>query len=79
MGDKKQAKFVDALLWFYFKLFRESYGGEGGLSTGARTKEGIERIRKAVTKHGRYSAAAKSEARYFRRLLKECQKMLDKV
>jgi hypothetical protein len=29
------------------------------LSTGPKTAEGIERIRRAVTKHGRYSAAAK--------------------
>ena len=27
----------------------------GGLSTGPKTAEGIERIRRAVTKHGRYS------------------------
>lgn len=27
----------------------------GGLSTGPKTPEGIERIRQAVTKHGRYS------------------------
>lgn len=31
----------------------------GGLSTGPRTAEGIERIRRAVTKHGRYSLAAR--------------------
>jgi len=43
----------------------------GGLSTGPRTAEGIERIRRAVTKHGRYSAAAKADgsalARHFSR------------
>jgi hypothetical protein len=33
----------------------------GGKSTGPRTPEGIERIRRAVTKHGRYSQAAKAE------------------
>ena len=33
----------------------------GGLSIGPKTAEGIERIRKARTKHGRYSAAAKAE------------------
>ena len=27
----------------------------GGLSTGPKTAEGIERIRRAVTKHGRYA------------------------
>jgi hypothetical protein len=31
----------------------------GGLSTGPKTAEGIDRIRRAVTKHGRYSAATK--------------------
>jgi helix-turn-helix protein len=31
----------------------------GGLSTGPRTPDGIDRIRKALTKHGRYSAATK--------------------
>ena len=37
----------------------------GGLSTGPKTAEGIERIRKARTKHGRYSAAAKAgQAKY---------------
>jgi hypothetical protein len=33
----------------------------GGLSTGPRTPEGIERIRQARTKHGRYTAAAKEQ------------------
>lgn len=32
----------------------------GGLSTGARTPEGIERIRQAVRKHGRYSEDEKA-------------------
>src|SRR5216683_4808653 len=45
----------------------------GGLSTGAKTAEGIERIRRAVTKHGRYSSAAKAERRYIRQLLKDCR------
>jgi hypothetical protein len=41
----------------------------GGLSTGAKTKEGIERIRWAVTKHGRYSKRAKAElGKIFRQL-----------
>jgi hypothetical protein len=45
----------------------------GGCSTGPRTAEGIERIRKARTKHGRYSAAsiaARREARQILRTLK---------
>ena len=35
----------------------------GGLSTGPKTAEGIERIRKARTKHGRHTAAAKEQRR----------------
>jgi hypothetical protein len=30
----------------------------GGLSTGPKTREGLERIRQAATKHGRYSEQA---------------------
>jgi hypothetical protein len=48
----------------------------GGLSTGPKTAEGIERIRRAVTKHGRYSRAARDEKRYFRTLLGECRAAL---
>jgi hypothetical protein len=48
----------------------------GGLSTGARTPEGIERIRRAVTKHGRYTAAAKAERQDYRELLERCRAML---
>jgi hypothetical protein len=48
----------------------------GGLSTGPKTKAGIERIRRAVTKHGRYSQAAKAETRYFKALLKECRETI---
>lgn len=32
----------------------------GGLSTGPKTADGIERIRKAVTKHGQYARTPKS-------------------
>jgi hypothetical protein len=48
----------------------------GGLSTGPKSLAGIERIRRAVTKHGRYSHATKAELRYFRTLLGECREML---
>jgi hypothetical protein len=48
----------------------------GGLSTGAKTAEGIERIRLAVTKHGRYSAAAKAGRAQYRKLLRECRETL---
>jgi hypothetical protein len=45
----------------------------GGLSTGPRTAEGIERIRRAVTRHGRYTKAAKQEQRRARNLLREAR------
>jgi hypothetical protein len=51
----------------------------GGLSTGAKTAEGIERIRRAVTKHGRYSQGARAEHQYFRDLLKKCRETLERV
>ncbi len=46
----------------------------GGVSTGPKTKEGKQRIKKALTKHGLYSVEAVEERRIFRkntRLLKE--------
>jgi len=48
----------------------------GGLSTGAKTLEGIERIRMAVTKHGRYSAQAIAERRQFRQLMRQFRQTL---
>jgi hypothetical protein len=48
----------------------------GGLSTGPRTAEGIERIRRAVTKHGRYTAAAKAERRRFRLFVKHARETI---
>ena len=48
----------------------------GGLSTGAKTLAGIERIRRAVTKHGRYSQAARAEFLCARTLLRECRELL---
>ena len=51
----------------------------GGLSTGPKTVEGIERIRRAVTKHGHYSASAKAERRYFRMLLRQSRAFLDEL
>jgi hypothetical protein len=51
----------------------------GGLSTGPKTAEGIERIRRALTKHGRYAATAEAERRYLRKLLEECRTTLRTV
>ena len=48
----------------------------GGLSTGPRTAEGIERIRRAVTKHGKYSKRATAERADYRNLLIECRETL---
>src|SRR5262249_26539934 len=41
----------------------------GGLSTGPKTAGGKERIRKALTKHGRYSAATKLQRKRYRQVL----------
>lgn len=41
----------------------------GGLSTGPKTAEGIERIRQARFKHGRFTNAARAERRYIRELI----------
>ena len=51
----------------------------GGLSTGPKTPEGLERIRRAATKHGRYSRAAKAERRHLSQLLKDCGAVLTQL
>ncbi len=51
----------------------------GGLSTGPKTEDGIERIRRAVTKHGRYSASAKAEQQSIRALLRDARAWLGHV
>lgn len=48
----------------------------GGLSTGPKTQEGIERIRRAKWKHGRYSKAAIEDKRNLRKMLKEAWMVL---
>jgi hypothetical protein len=48
----------------------------GGLSTGPKTAEGIERIRRAKTRHGLYSAAAIAERQRFRAMFKGCREVL---
>ena len=42
-----------------------------GLSTGARTAEGLQRIRQAATKHGYYSKAATLERAHGQMLMRE--------
>jgi hypothetical protein len=51
----------------------------GGLSTGPRTAAGIERIRRAVTKHGRFSRGAKDEWLYVRSLIKASRSELARI
>ncbi len=48
----------------------------GGLSTGPKTAAGIERIQRAITKHGRYSKSSNVERVQYRNLLKECRDIL---
>jgi hypothetical protein len=51
----------------------------GGLSTGPRTPEGIQRIKLAVTKHGRYSQRAKVEREHYRKLLRDFRWILEAI
>ena len=48
----------------------------GGISSGPRTAEGIERIRASRTKHGRYSQAAIAERRQSRQLIKTIRALI---
>jgi flagellar biosynthesis/type III secretory pathway chaperone len=43
----------------------------GGKSTGARTEDGLKRIRQANFKNGNYTKEMLEERRYFSELLKE--------
>ena len=51
----------------------------GGLSTGPKTSEGIERIRRAVTKHGQYSKRAQEERKNCRVILRDFRHFLAAV
>jgi hypothetical protein len=48
----------------------------GGLSTGPKTASGIDRLRRARTRHGNYSKAAKDERRRYRELLRDARQTL---
>jgi hypothetical protein len=48
----------------------------GGLSTGPKTVAGIERIRRAVTKHGWYSMQARAERKHCRIQLRQYRETL---
>jgi hypothetical protein len=49
----------------------------GGLSTGARTAEGLERVRAAVTTHGRYSAETRQVDAMIRALKAEAKRLVE--
>jgi hypothetical protein len=51
----------------------------GGLSTGPKTLAGIERIRQAVTKHGRYTKLARAERAHYRKLVRLCRETLEAI
>lgn len=51
----------------------------GGLSTGPNTAAGIERIRRGVTKHGRYSKNARTARRDLQELMREARALLDEI
>ena len=48
----------------------------GGMSTGPRTAEGLERSRRARWRHGYYSAQAKAARREARREFRKLRSML---
>jgi hypothetical protein len=48
----------------------------GGASTGPRTPEGLQRIVRARTKHGSYSAENRQVAAMIRRLKTEAKRLL---
>src|ERR1700674_4959237 len=51
----------------------------GGLSTGPKTSEGVDRIRRAVTKHERYSVKALARRKDYRDLLRDCRTLLESM
>jgi hypothetical protein len=51
----------------------------GGLSTGPKTPGGLDRIKKAATKHGRYSQQARREQRHYQELLRSFRAFLNEL
>ncbi len=51
----------------------------GGPSTGPRTAEGLERMRRANTRHGRYSEENVRLMRYIRALAAEARREADRL
>jgi hypothetical protein len=51
----------------------------GGLSTGPKTPDGLERIRRAAFRHGRYTISARVERRTFHKLIADARLTLDQI
>jgi len=51
----------------------------GGKSTGPKTPEGIERIRQAHLKHGRYTKATITSRKEFNYLLRQYREIIGKI
>jgi hypothetical protein len=51
----------------------------GGKSTGPRTAEGLERMRRAKTKHGMYSAETLRVMRAITALQRDARRVLDET
>jgi hypothetical protein len=51
----------------------------GGKSTGPRTPEGLERMRRAKKRHGKYSEENLRLVKYVRALAKEARRTADKL
>jgi hypothetical protein len=49
----------------------------GGRSTGPKTAEGLERLRVARTKHGRYSAENRQVAAMIREMRREARRLVE--
>jgi len=50
----------------------------GGKSTGPKTKEGLERSRRANWKHGQYSEEARARRRYITELLRQSRELAER-
>jgi hypothetical protein len=51
----------------------------GGKSTGPKTAAGIERIRRAATKDGRHTKAARAEHEQYWKLVQDCREVLQEI
>jgi ribosomal protein L32 len=51
----------------------------GGTSTGPRTSEGLERMRRANTRHGIYSQESRRQMRAIRKLVREARRKAEEM